>query len=123
MNSAPTHARTTSDQPVPLKLAGAERRRNKRFSVARPGKAFRRSTQQYAPITSRNLSVGGALLEVQTQRPIGVGELVDVAIAFRERPVLQSESLVSAIVTRAEPVQDGRQTVAVRYIEPVAMAA
>lgn len=114
---------TMTTRPLSLKFAAADRRRNKRFPVARPGKAFRRATQQYAAVMSRNLSVGGALLEVQTARPIGVGELMDVAIAFRDRPVLQSESLVSAIVTRADPVSEGRQTVAVRYIEPVAMAA
>lgn len=123
MNRPSSESNTMTTRPVSLKFAAADRRRNKRFAVARPGKAFRRSTQQYAAVISRNLSVGGALLEVQTERPIGVGELMDVAIAFRDRPVLQSESLISAIVTRAEPVSGGRQTVAVRYIEPVAMAA
>lgn len=121
MNAAP---QTQSARPTPnLHLTGADRRRDKRFGVARPGKVFRRATQQYAPASTRNLSIGGALLEVDTARPFSVGELIDLGVAFTERPVVESRSLVQAVVTRVEPVNSGRQVVAVRYVQRAALAA
>lgn len=99
----------------------ADRRRHKRFNVERAGKLFRRATQKYEPLRTRNLSFSGALLELEPSRPLGVGELVDLAIAFRPTPLVESGSLVRAIVTRVEPVGapgNGKQTVAVRYVQP-----
>lgn len=101
--------------------ASADRRRHKRFNVWRPGKVFRRAMQKYEPVRTRNLSFSGALLELEPSRPLGVGELLDVAIAFRDSPVVDSATMVRAIVTRVEPAAPGpgqRQAVAVRYIQP-----
>jgi hypothetical protein len=106
-----------------LALAGAERRQHKRFPIARPGKIFRRSTQQYAAIVTRNLSASGALLEIESERPFGPGELLDLAVAFRSQPVVSAASLTRAIVVHTRALGDRRQAVAVRYIQPEPIAA
>ena len=106
-----------------LSLSNADRRRDRRFAVERPGKIFRRATQQYAPVTTRNLSLGGALLDVDAERPFASGELVELAVAFSDRALVPSSSLVRAIVTRVHPNARGRQTVAVRYIRAESPAA
>lgn len=99
-----------------------DRRRDRRFPLTRPGKVFRRSTQRYATAVTRNLSLGGALLEVDAERPFASGELVDLAVAFRDDAVVPSSSLVRAIVTRVEPIDRDRQTVALRYLAAPARA-
>jgi hypothetical protein len=113
-------AKTT---PSELSLINADRRSHKRFSVSRPGKLFRRSTQQYAPVVTRNLSFSGALLEVDGHRPFNQGELIDLAVSLRNQALVPDSSMVKAIVTRAEAPVEGRQTVAVRYIQPAGLAA
>lgn len=99
-----------------------DRRCHKRFLVARPGKVFRRSTQQYAPVTTRNLSFGGALLAVEAERPFVVGELIDLGISYGRHEVVPANKLVRGIVVRVEKLQPGRQNLAVRYIQPVGVA-
>jgi hypothetical protein len=114
----PTHVTA----PV-LTLTNADRRRHKRFSVARPGKLFRRSTQQFSPVITRNLSFSGALLEIESDRPFNTGELIELAVSFRPQAVVPSTSLIKAIVVRTHRLDVGRQAVAVRYIQPAALAA
>ncbi|MCC6322981.1 MAG: PilZ domain-containing protein [Phycisphaerales bacterium] len=100
-----------------------DRRGHKRFLVARPGKIFRRSTQQYAPMTTRNLSFGGALVAVEADRPFSVGEIIDVGVSYGRHQVVPTDKLVRGIVVRVERLEPGRQNLAVRYIQPVGAAA
>src|SRR3954468_3550986 len=81
--------------------ANSDRRSHRRFGVQRPGKIFRRSAQQYAPATSRDLSFGGALLEVESERSFTVGEVLDVGIALTPKAVVPSAALVRGIVVRS----------------------
>lgn len=112
---------TPSTNPRPaLRLAVSDRRGHKRFDLRRPAKVFRRATQQYITATTRNLSRSGALLEVVGRRPLSVGEIVELAVAFRPGVVLDSGSLVRAIVTRAQHTGPDRQAVALRYVDPAA---
>jgi len=114
----------TTPASIPaLRLANADRRRDKRFSIARPGKLFRRATQQYAPVTTLNLSSSGALVEIQTTRPLAVGEIIDLGVAFRDAALVSSKSLVQGFVARTRSLADNRQIVAVRYVQPRAMLA
>lgn len=100
-----------------------DRRCHKRFPVARPGKIFRRMTQQYSPITTRNLSFSGALMAVEAERPFSVGELVELGVSFGRDPIVPATRLVQGIVTRVERLDPGRQNIAIRYIQPAALAA
>ena len=102
-----------------------DRRSHRRFDVQRPGKVFRRSNQQYVPASSRDLSFGGALLEVESERGFNVGEVLDVGIALTQKAVVPSAALLRAVVVRSHAVGEHRQLVAVRYLhrEPVSTAA
>ena len=102
-----------------------DRRSHRRFDVQRPGKVFRRSNQQYVPASSRDLSFGGALLEVESERGFNVGEVLDVGIALTQKAVVPSAALLRAVVVRSHAVGEHRQLVAVRYLhrEPVSAAA
>ncbi|MFN7020855.1 MAG: PilZ domain-containing protein [Phycisphaerales bacterium] len=118
-----TTAQRTPEPPPTFPFAGHDDRRDhKRYLVARPGKIFRRSTQLYAPMTTRNLSVGGALVAVEADRPFSVGELIDVGISYGRHQVVPAEQLVKAIVVRVERLEPGRQNLALRYLQPVGAA-
>lgn len=93
-----------------------ERRKHRRFPVSRPGKAFRRATQQFQPVSSHDLSFSGALLEVQTGQALTIGEVIDLGMALSKNTVVPSAALVQAIVVRTGRVEEGRQAVAVRYL-------
>lgn len=106
-----------------FKPAGDDRRKHRRFRVMRPGKVFRRATQQYQSVESRDLSFSGALLSIVTVTPYQVGEIVDLGLAMNKATVMPSKSLLQGVVVRAEAIAQGRQEVAVRYIPSVARAA
>lgn len=99
----------------------SDRRKHRRFRVARPGKVFRRATQQYQSVESRDLSFSGALLSIVTLTPYREGEIVDVGIALTKNSVMPSKSLVQGVVVRAAPIDHGRQEVAIRYIQPATL--
>ena len=118
---------TTSARPDPEQRADPkpkwhmnDRRKQRRFSVARPGKVFRRATQQFNPVHSLDLSFSGALLEVDTPRPFAVGEIIDLGLAMGKESVVPSSCMVQAVVVRVTPIDPTRQTVAIRYVNSVA---
>lgn len=115
-DAAPDHE--LSSGPIPI----GDRRRHKRFNVHRPGKVYRRSTQQYVPAGSRDLSFGGALLEIDSERGIDVGEIIDVGLAMSSKAVVPSASLLRGIVVRSESLGEKRQLVAVRYLHREGLA-
>ena len=102
-------------------LGTEDRRKHRRFNVARPGKVFRRATQQFMAAQSCDLSFGGALLEVEGPRLFNVGEIVELGLTLRGSAVVDSKSLVQGIVVRVRQVDPLRQSIAVRYINPGAL--
>lgn len=102
---------------------GSDRRRHKRFAMERPGKVFRRASQRYEPAATRDLSFGGALLEVTSERGFDVGEIVDVGVALRDRPLLRSPTLMRGLVVRTRQTAPGRHEIALRYLHRDAVNA
>ena len=117
------HLVSSTDAPSHSELN--DRRTHRRFDVQRPGKVFRRSNQQYVPANSRDLSFGGALLEVESERGFNVGEVLDVGIALTQKAVVPSAALLRGVVVRSHAVGEHRQLVAIRYLhrEPISAAA
>ncbi|MBX3386732.1 MAG: PilZ domain-containing protein [Phycisphaeraceae bacterium] len=97
--------------------SAADRRRDRRFGLARPSKVFRRATQTFIPALTRNISRSGALVELASARPMRLGEIVDIAVAYRRDALLMKETLVQAIVVRVDAIDDARQAVALRYLD------
>ncbi len=111
----------TTDAPAHNEIN--DRRSHRRFDVQRPGKVFRRANQQYVPVNSRDLSFGGALLEVESERGFDVGEVFDVGIALTQQAVVPSAALIRGIVVRSFAIGEHRQLVAVRYLHRESIAA
>lgn len=104
----------TVENPTPSR-PGEERRRNKRFRIARDGKVFLPAARQYLSAQTRDLSVGGALLEVETDRPLSPGEAVQVAVASTDSALVRDDAMVHAVIVRARALGGRRQSIAVRY--------
>lgn len=128
----PDHEQSSGTYVFPVDVD--DRRRHRRFRVARAGKMLRRSTQQYYRAVSVDVSFSGAMVEVETpgtgegggaaDRALVVGELVDIGLAHGRSAVVPSASLLQGMVVRVEPLGEGRQRVAVRYLHgPSAVAA
>lgn len=116
----PTHV---PELAATLGVEPGDRRRHRRFVVQRPGKVFRRSTQQYVPVVSEDVSFGGARLRIESARPFVAGELLDVGLAMSSRAIVPSASLLRAVVVRSERVDEALQAVAVRYLYRATAAA
>ncbi len=102
-------------------LFGGNRRQHHRFTMARASKIYRRASNTFVPAQTVNLSVGGALIEAAAARPFEPGEIVDVGVALRPTnagTVIGSDAMVQAIVVRVEAIDEHRQSVALRYLNP-----
>ena len=102
-------------------LFGGNRRQHHRFTMTRASKIYRRASNTFVPAQTINLSVGGALIEAAAARPFEPGEIVDVGVALRPTnagTVIGSDAMVQAIVVRVEAIDEHRQSVALRYLNP-----
>jgi c-di-GMP-binding flagellar brake protein YcgR len=79
-----------------------ERRRDERIDVSRPAKVQCGITGRYIPARVRNLSTGGALIELRTRTPLVSGQSLRVGIAHNDRqPLLSATDLAEAQVIRS----------------------
>lgn len=100
-----------------------ERRRSARETVDRPCKVFRPATQRYAAARTRDISSSGALLEIESARPLRLGERLDVAVSWTRTAVLPSSSLMEAKVVRVRDLGRHRHAVALEFAEAAVAAA
>lgn len=100
-----------------------ERRVAARQAVTRPCTLFRRRTQRFVGARTRDISAGGALIEVHSPRPLVEGETIDVGVAWTASPVLTGSSLIEAKIVRVTDEEPGRQLVAVQFERANALAA
>jgi hypothetical protein len=97
---------------------GINRRKHHRFALVRSSKVFRRASASFVPARTVNLSVGGALIEAAAARPFEVGEIIDLGVAYRGAAAVAQDAMQQAIVVRVQTLDEQRQTVAVRYVNP-----
>jgi hypothetical protein len=121
----PADPNDPEQDPTPNHSDLNDRRIYRRFGLQRPGKVHRRSSQQFFQVHSRDLSFGGALMEVESDRPFQVGEVLDVGISFANKAVIPAATMVGGVVVRCSALDERRQLVAVRYLhrEPMQAAA
>jgi hypothetical protein len=96
----------------------SNRRLHPRHAVGLECKLRRPSVPRYDSARTGDVSAGGAMLEVRAARPIAVGETLDVAVNWADRPLLAAGDLVRARVVRVGPVLDRVQRVAVAFDRP-----
>ncbi|MBX3358388.1 MAG: PilZ domain-containing protein [Phycisphaeraceae bacterium] len=100
-----------------------ERRRHERVVISRACKIFRPLTRRYTAALTRDLSEGGAMIEIESARPLAVGEQIGVGVSWTDSPVLREESLIEGVVVRVVETDDDRQYVAVRFSDACALVA
>lgn len=100
-----------------------DRRRYPRIDLDRACKVYHPASRRFAAARTRNVSAGGALLRVQTGRPLLPGETIDVALSLEAKPLLQSIAMIPSTVIRSLPVGDNAQELAVRFEAPIDLAA
>lgn len=101
--------------------SGKDRRRHARRSMVRTCKARHAEGVRYALAQTQDISESGALLWIQTPRPLSPGQSLAVAIDFEGRCVLTRGQMLEAKVVRAGPLLNGRQSVAVTFHSPCSM--
>ena len=77
-----------------------DRRVFPRFDMSRPCKVFHPASGRVLAGRTRNLSAGGALVELDTPRDFVPGDRLELAIAWTRRAVLPADALVEAKVVR-----------------------
>ncbi|MDX2132014.1 MAG: PilZ domain-containing protein [Planctomycetota bacterium] len=97
-----------------------ERRRSPRQALTRPCKVYHVGSARYMPGTTRDVASGGALLAIDSPRPIEVGDVIDVHIGWDDRTLLSSASKVPARVMRVLRTDSPRQFVGVAFQGAVA---
>lgn len=92
-----------------------DRRQHARTPIDRPCKVYHRASRQYLPARTCDLSSGGALIRIDSARPINPGDELDVFIAWGKKPVVNSGELVPAKVIRVAASLERHQAVAVQF--------
>lgn len=105
-----------------MTLAG-NRRKHERTAITRPAKVYHAGSARYLPAYTRDLSAGGALLEIDTPREIRVDDSIEVLVAWHDRTLLSAAEQVRARVTRVLRTDTPRQYVAVEFAMPQVVAA
>ncbi len=92
-----------------------DRRQHARTPIDRPCKVYHRASRQYLAARTCDLSSSGALIRVDSARPINPGDELDVFIAWGKKPVVNSGELVPATVVRVAASLERHQAVAVQF--------
>lgn len=95
---------------------GEDRRGTPRMQVERLCKVFHEPTRRYLTGVTRDVSAGGALVTVESPRPLQVGDSIEILIAWHHRAILSSSDQIEARVIRTL-FEGARQVVAVRFAE------
>jgi len=94
---------------------GIDRRRSERRVAVRPVKMFMSGSGRYTPATSSNISDGGALLRLDRERAVRIGDRVSIAIDWGKAGIVSHESMVEARILRVIPIDCHHQAIAIRY--------
>lgn len=112
-----------SKSTVEDRLSGRERRRFRRTPVDRVGKVYIRRALKYLPVRALDVSLGGLLLEMKTDRPLLVGEPLEVVIGDGRSAVLGEDDVIEARIAHVKAGEDGTQRVGLAFAREGAMAA
>lgn len=84
-----------------------DRRRHQRAGIARDAKLFHRATWAYIPCRTIDASAQGLLLQIKSDRPVSVGDIVDAAVGWTGEPLVRSEEFINGKVVRVDTTSDG----------------
>ncbi|MEO1008272.1 MAG: PilZ domain-containing protein [Planctomycetota bacterium] len=93
-----------------------DRRRHRRTQVDRPGKAFLRHALRYLPVRALDVSVGGMLLEIRSERTLSPGERLDVVVSDGHAGLVESSEVVPATIAHVRRTAGGTQHVGLEFL-------
>jgi len=100
-----------------------DRRRFRRSPVNRAGKVYIRRALRYLPVRAVDVSLGGLLLEIKSERPLMIGEPLEVIIGDGSSAVVDTDDVVEARIAHVRQGEDGTQRVGLAFAHEGAMAA
>ncbi|MFM9995468.1 MAG: PilZ domain-containing protein [Phycisphaerales bacterium] len=92
-----------------------DRRRHQRHGIVTMCKIYHPASRRFAAGRTKDLSASGALLCVETARPLLAGEAIDLAISLDPKPLLASTTMIRSKVIRSLPIGDTAQELAVEF--------
>ena len=93
-----------------------ERRDWHRISLSRPCKVFNPRTGKYIAGTTRDLSGGGLLLNLQRRPDAEPGDRLYVAVAQKRRqPLISADEMIESKVVRTLSLTSGETGLALRF--------
>jgi hypothetical protein len=105
------------------RLQPSDRRRFRRSPVNRTGKVYVRRALRYLPVRALDVSLGGLLLEIMSERPLMVGEPLEVIIGDGRSAVVGGDDVIEARIAHVSAGHDGTQLVGLAFAHEGAMAA
>ncbi|MEK6702192.1 MAG: PilZ domain-containing protein [Planctomycetota bacterium] len=84
-----------------------DRRRHSRTSIARDAKLFHRASWAYITCRTVDASSRGLLVQIKSDRPLAVGDIVDAAVGWTGAPVVRADEFINARVVRIDTTPDG----------------
>jgi hypothetical protein len=106
-----------------MRLADSDRRKWDRVDLVKPAKVFLPACSRFAAARTCNLSRGGALLTIESARPLAPGDPIDLSVFFARLPMVPADRMIRGRVTRAQAFDTDRQLVAIRFDEPLEQLA
>ncbi|MEM8834427.1 MAG: PilZ domain-containing protein [Planctomycetota bacterium] len=97
---------------------GAERRRFPRQLATKPCRIRFENLPSLDRGETRDVSSGGALIRVGGDRPLRVGDEIDVVIVWRDDALVPLASMTPALVRRVSRDDEERQLVGVEFRVP-----
>lgn len=104
----------------PATAIPANRRRHIRHKVDAPCKIIEAKSGRTIAGTTRDVSLSGLLVALRTPVELKPGDRIRIGVAWRGQAVIDESTLSDARITRAFPIYDGQQTVAIERIAATA---
>jgi len=92
-----------------------ERRRHERREIKRPCKVLHTPSFRYMAAYTKDVSLGGAQLELSQHRPLTIGDRVDVLVDWDQVGVGAQQAMIPARVVRIGPADGLRQRIGVEF--------
>lgn len=115
-NTGNAHTDGNSDNTVCI-----ERRQHERLEIKRPCKLLHARTLRYMAAKTRDLSPGGAMLELSHHRPMAIGDHIDLLVDWDETGIVNTQTMLAATVVRLGVPEGLRQRVGIAFTQEQAI--
>jgi c-di-GMP-binding flagellar brake protein YcgR len=99
----------------------ADRRKHPRTGIERPCKIFHQPSRRYLSGQTCDFSANGALIRVDSARPLTPGDEIGLAVAWSRKAVLDTAALTPARVVRVTASLGRFQAVAIEFAQDQAL--